>query len=290
MRRSGTPLLLAAGLCVAACNDSVLFVTSTGINLGYDTAPPSIDLGYNRTEGYTGPAYSNGALPPVVGRIQSNLDVFSPVVRQTYATGPAAELLTKPDADSTVKDHQFSSVPLVSNSRRVAYFGTESTVGLRVSFTGPTASSGIPSSVALGYRRKELSWIPVTLAKANSGCVGSTVPTPRLAATVATVAAQNGVTPESIEVDCYGSTLANIVINGSVATAGQPNASLLLDQFIATGVAAENLAADTSTADSKGILRSVFRSQLRPLGADTSPKGIGSAQPDAPPAAAAVPK
>jgi hypothetical protein len=98
------------------------------------------------------------------------------------------------------------------------------------------------------------------------------------------------VTPESIEVDCYGSTLANIVINGSVATAGQPNASLLLDQFIATGVAAENLAADTSTADSKGILRSVFRSQLRPLGADTSPKGIGSAQPDAPPAAAAVPK
>lgn len=178
-----------------ASPDNVIFVTTANVGIDADTTPPNITIGYGRYEGYYGPIYDSGALPPVVARLESNLSVFSPELRQTYATGNAAQIVTD-DKPSKPKPR-----PL-SGTKRVAFFGTSSVVGLKVAF-----NANGPESLSLGYKRKELSFIPIMK------------------------------TPES---DQYGSVLASIGMN--VATPNLTNTKLGISQFFATGIAAENLA------------------------------------------------
>src|SRR5262249_34979176 len=139
--------------CVSATGcigqEEVLFFTNTNIGVNLDSKPPAIAIGYERAEGYIGPTYDNGAVPPVVARLQSNLRIFDPEVHQVYATGDASKLLVDPNPPAS------TDRPLQKNSKRAAYFVTESSTGLKVTFT-----SSIPDSVHFGYRRKEFSYIP----------------------------------------------------------------------------------------------------------------------------------
>ena len=89
------------------------------------------------------------------------------------------------------------------------FFGTSTSFGLNLKF-----QSEIPTAISLGYKRKELSVIPLNKSADR----------------------------KADQVDKYGSTFARIEMNGDI---GAPTkTSVPLKQFFATGSAAENLAAN----------------------------------------------
>jgi hypothetical protein len=196
--------------------DNVLFVTTTTIGIDADSRPPHATIGYDRYEGYIGPAYGTGAIPPVFAKIESDLAIFQPKIRQLYATGEAARLVTQqetpeppqPDAD------------MFADTSNVMLFGTGANIGLRVTFAG-----NVPESLSLGYKRKEFSFIP-------------------LGTTDHPTALDPKDPSKKRQVHTYGSVLAAMDMN--VHTESFSTAGLGVTQFFATGDAAKNLAARDS--------------------------------------------
>ena len=128
--------------------NNVLFVTTTSLGVDFDNTPPTASVAYNRVEGYIGPRYENGAVPPVLARIQSDGSIFNAKVRQLYATGAAAIIVANPQASNGPKE--------LKGEKEVMFFGTTTTTGLKVGFSGIT-----PDTFILGYKRQELSYIPL---------------------------------------------------------------------------------------------------------------------------------
>ncbi|MFT5446642.1 MAG: hypothetical protein ACI9DC_001812 [Gammaproteobacteria bacterium] len=201
---------LASLLGGCASPDRVMFVTDTELGVGYDAAVGNVYIGSDRNELVIGPAYPDtGALPPVYARMQSNASIFDPKVKQLYATGKASEIATGTASNGQTP---VSKAPQLSGPRRLMVFGTSTNVGLKVNFASALATA-VPTAVNFGYKRQEFSLIP--LREEGKRATGE---------------------------DKYASTLAAISI-GSGAAALQ-NTHLDVGQFFATGVAAENLAAD----------------------------------------------
>ncbi len=171
------------------------FVTSTVVGLDADARTQTTSIGYGRLEGVFGPAYQDGALPPVYAKLESSLDVFRPEIRQLYATGDAARLVA---GGAAVDDNE------LEGRRRSMFFGTATFFGLQMGF-GPAG----PRNGTLGYKRIEYSRIPVQ---------------------------SRGGGP-----DIYAPVLASIRI-GPGAGRTIRDAGVALDQFFATGDAAEALA------------------------------------------------
>ncbi len=204
--------LSAFSLWMTGCaKDSVLFVTTTNIGIDADTRPPHATIGYDRYEGYIGPSYGNGAIPPVFAKIESDLAIFQPKVRQLYATGEAARLVTQqPTPEQPPNDGD-----MFADTSKVMLFGTTANIGLRVTFAG-----NYPESLSLGYKRKEFSYIPLGVENHP------------------TAVDANG---QPRKVHTYGSVIAAMDMN--VRTGPITETGLGVMQFFATGDAAKNLAA-----------------------------------------------
>lgn len=198
-------LLLGGVLTLAGCAgaDSVLFITKTSLGVDLDTKPASLSVAYDRKEGYLGPRYDNGAVPPVTASIKSDGGIFTGKVKQVYATGNAALILATDNPDGA----NVSETNL-SGEKKLMFFGTDTTTGLKVGFTGQ-----YPDSFVFGYKRKEFSYIPVgtTVAQGTKGAV-----------------------------DTYPSVLATIDTTGSAID--DKTSGLVGTQFFATGAAADALA------------------------------------------------
>jgi hypothetical protein len=197
---------------MTGCADSVLFVTKTSIGIDFDTKPPSASIAYDRTEGYLGPRYDNGAVPPVYGRILSDAAIFNAKVRQIYATGPAAQRVLHTIAECDAQPQLCPSTEAkLEGGKRLMFFGTMTSTGLKVTFS---PEYQYPDSFHLGYKRKEFSFIPV----------GTTM--------------ENGK-----PVDTYPAVLAAIDTQARATVENSnPSAGLMTGQFFATGAAAEQLA------------------------------------------------
>lgn len=193
-------------LALAGCAtpDYVLFVTKTSIGIDFDSKPASASIAYDRIEGYIAPSYDSGEIPAVVASVKSDGGIFNPQIRQIYATGDAAEIVvgarTYPDK---TKDKE---VPKLQGNKKLMFFGTTTTTGLKVGF-----STNLPDSLIFGFKRKEFSFIPL-------GTVGT----------------------GAEAYDVYPSVLASI---DTAAKAGTPSETGLRNaQFFATGQAARFLA------------------------------------------------
>jgi hypothetical protein len=228
MFRTGSLVILGALLIATGCagKDSVLFVTTTQIGIDADTKPANISIGYDRYEGYLGPVYETGAIPAVVARLDSNLAVFNPEIRQVYATGDAAKLVTQRDEAS---EEDFEGIAKATcGEKKLAFVSTGTNIGLKLAFAGQ-----LPESISFGYKRKELSLIP--LIKAIDGCP-----------VVEGLEAETTGTTETTETEAtsgeetYASVLASIDMR--VKTRTPTDTALPLSQFFATGIAAEQLA------------------------------------------------
>lgn len=198
-------MILLAMLVLSGCSaprDTVLFVTNTSFGITADSKPATVNIAYDRQEGYLGPRTVNGGMPPVVASIQTNGDVFNPKVRQVYATGAAATLVTDPAATTGPAND------LTGLDGKMVFFGTATSVGLKVGFD----DSGTPDNMLFGYKRKELSVIPL----ASDG--GKVV---------------------------YPSVLASI--DTTAATSTLKDTGLSVSQYFATGRAAELLAANNAS-------------------------------------------
>lgn len=195
-------VVVAAAGC--STTDRVLFVTTTSIGMNLDTKPETASIGYHRIEGYVGPRYQNGAVPPVVASVATGGNVLDPTIRQVYATGSAAtQAVGKSRAE--IAREKLRGDP---TKKRLVFFGTTTNLGFSVGFSG----GGIPDSALLGYRRKEFSLIPL-----------------------ATKTEQHGV-----DHDIYPSVLASI--NTTASAPSLQGTGLSSIQFFATGSAADSLA------------------------------------------------
>ncbi|HEY0412433.1 MAG TPA: hypothetical protein VGD66_04760 [Allosphingosinicella sp.] len=201
-----TVLLLFAFAATAACTpmqDHVVFVTKTSLGVDFDAEPPAASIGYDRVEGYLGPRADNGSVPPVLASIQSSGGAFNSDVRQTYATGSAAVAVARGISNTAATP--VGSDETIAGGLKLMFFGTSSSVGLKVA-GGPSG----PSSVTFGYKRKEVSVIPL--------------------ARVPTAAGQ----PQQYR---YPAVIASIDTTASAVSA--TGAKLTNAQFFATGLAAE---------------------------------------------------
>jgi len=141
--------VLIALLSGCASNNEAVFVTSTSVSiLEADSKPAGVNIGYKRIEGYIGPNNADGTAPPVLASIESDGQVFNPKIRQLYATGDAAIIASGGKPKKRTKS--------ASKDAEVMFFGTSTNIGLSVGTT-----SSIPDSFNFGYKRKELSVIPL---------------------------------------------------------------------------------------------------------------------------------
>ena len=204
---------LAACILLAACTDYATFVTATDIGISADVKTQDVNIGYSRTELFTGPGYpEQGEAPRAVGYIDSDLHVFQPHIKQLYATGEAAELVTLPP--SMLPPPPLSPTnpdePRYYGQRRPLVIATGANIGLKLGFGAGTAP--VPSSIKFGYNREEVSVIPMRREL-----------------------------PTDKERDKYAPVLASMDMNlGGTST--QASTNLGITQFFATGSAARNLA------------------------------------------------
>ena len=230
MRYGKVVLVMFGCAALYACApDHVMFVTDTSLGINVESKPATASIAYDRTEGFIGPRYSDGTIPPVVASLQTGGNVFNPAIRQFYATGNAAVLATSASSSNTPPRQPASSSGPSSNGStdprntigKLAFFGTSTTIGVKVGFDG---QAPLPDSFVFGYRRKEFSFIPVDDADNGTGGGG------------------------------YSSTLASIDSNTStsnpagVTVAGPGSVGLSATQFFATGIAADNLATNPGVA------------------------------------------
>jgi hypothetical protein len=148
---SGLVCALSLGACTTT--DEVVFVTKSSLSIvDIDSTPAEVSVGYQRVEGYFAPAYENGAIPPVVASIQTDGSLFSPRIRQIYATGDAANILA-----SNTRDYNLinDTTAVLEGDKRGMFFGTSTTLGFKVGVTRESPS------ITIGYKRKEASYIPL---------------------------------------------------------------------------------------------------------------------------------
>lgn len=196
------PCLLCLTLAGCATTDLV-FITKTSVSIvDADGAAGEVAFGYSRVEGFSGITCSNGTVPPVVAVIAGDNDIFNAEISQVFATGRAAVRAVNTSGDK-------SPPTLGGADGRRAYFGTSTTLGMKVGF-----KNGEPASFVLGHRRREAAYIPIAKDKEKGACEsGGSVP----------------------------SVLATFDTNSGAAGAA---ASLAVKQVFATGRAADELADD----------------------------------------------
>lgn len=156
------PLAIAAALAAAGCASPTrhaTFVTKTSLALvDADTAPAGISVAYDRVEGYIGPRLEDGTVLPVTGYIDTDGGILVRKIRQVYATGNAARHVAAHTAGGAAPAPAAPASAPPLDSREVLFFGTGTNIGLKIGFEAGTV---VPNSFNFGYRRKEISVIPV---------------------------------------------------------------------------------------------------------------------------------
>jgi hypothetical protein len=206
MSRRVLGLVTTVGLLAGCSTPGAVFVTKTSLSIvDADTTPAAVTFGFDRVEGFIGPLNPDGSVPSVVAKIETDGHVFNSKIKQIYATGDAA------DAIAGVPGPPDTFTPDMPDPKRLAFFGTSTSVALKVGF----ASTRMPNTFVLGYRRKELSAIPsLPLVTSTSGKGAHYVYPPLLAS-----------------------------IDTGASAEGENNAGLGVCQSFASGAAATQLAA-----------------------------------------------
>ncbi|MDF0645972.1 MAG: hypothetical protein P0111_18240 [Nitrospira sp.] len=240
-------ILFALGICLSGCGvglNSVLFVTKTEVAVDADTEPPSLDIGYAREEFVLAPAFKDGRVLPVLTTVATDTAAFSLGASHSFATGDAALVMaaaltdeqryvfsqkatpdvtkvTQPTMESTIGTTLDDKVPhgfwaslgffLTGSSVRQRYFfGTDTNFGLHVEWGG----SELPRSVSIGFKRKELAYVPLieseTPAQGNNPAERKVT----LASLIATAHAKASVATQ----DDSGLKVAQTFATGSAAT------------------------------------------------------------------------
>jgi hypothetical protein len=150
---------LCFSIFLSGCSttDSAVFVTKSTIAvIDVDSSPGTVSFAYDRVEGYFGPNYKNGAVPPVVASMRTSGEIINPTIKQLYATGEAAILVIDKSAKTYPKndDGKLDDDKLLGD-RKALIFGTSTSLGFKIGL------SNADPTFTLGYKRKEASYIPI---------------------------------------------------------------------------------------------------------------------------------
>jgi hypothetical protein len=229
--RNRLVLLAIASSLLVGCGvgkKSVLFVTKTSFAVDVDTNPPTFDVGYGRYEGSIAPVVKEGAVLPLLSSISADAGISSAVfgsgVTQNFGVGNAAIIMSQfigsnenpadgsRETFDTITAKPASVVGTIDEGKRY-FFGTKTTIGFSASFA--PERSFAPDSISLGYKRKELAYVPIK--QVTTGAGSSAVSRLHLPSLLAT--------------------------SGNSASAGSNQAGFGVTQFYATGESANFLAA-----------------------------------------------
>lgn len=258
--------------CVVGYN-SLIFATKSNMGVDIDTQPPTAEISIARHEGVIEPTFEDGKTPPVSASFGSRVGGFQRLftgVSSTFATGPAAvamtdlynadtpvveksqkisaykegvELSETPKRKSFVPGLGLAKVPYLERGMvKPLFFGTHSTLGLKVEWNGTTGQ--YPSAVKFGFNRKELAFAPVTMMKAKPN------------------------DPSSKEMRANApSLLASVDTDMQLSTFNDGN-NFTYIQYFATGDAATNLATQ------KDVRAAMLRKSSPDLAPVTPPKKV----------------
>lgn len=235
-----TSICLTATTLLTGCAgyNSMLFVTKTNVGVDYDTKPPTLETTIARREVVVAPALDGGKPPVMASFVKTKGNgalPFFPNISTTFAGGDAAKTISRlyGSSDSTANSEKDESA-IYSNDKPAHkflgfipihffgkgdvspfIFGTDTTLGLKVAWSGTTAV--YPDTARLGYQRKEIALAPVFTT------VNDTKPT-------------NGM--------LYKSKIASFLatMNSSTNVGGVSDTNVENVQYFATGAAADNLA------------------------------------------------
>lgn len=214
--------VVLAGLISSGCSlgkDNIIFVTKTSLGVDVDSKPPTLDIGFDRKEGTIAPVLGEGQVLPVMGSFATDTGIISQALGQSFATGQASILMSQylgslagPDVDAVIGDDAINTVAFIDDvdERKRYFFGTDTSFGFRVNFGLETG--GYPDSVSLGYKRKEVAYVPLISAESNGE-----------------------------DVLALPSLIATAGLNTVTTTPGKTR--LMYSQFFGTGAAANYLAA-----------------------------------------------
>lgn len=161
-------LTIGLALATAACasgGERVLFATNTSLAVDVDSAPPVLNVGYNRTEGIYGGVNGDGSSIPAVAHIRTDGGLFNLKAEQVYATG-CASLLVQGNlsgikgAEEVKKECALNSTGTVNTTahkKKRMFFGTNTNFGLGMTF----GASGV-KGFHVGLKRQEVSVLPKT--------------------------------------------------------------------------------------------------------------------------------
>lgn len=174
-------LFPALGVFLSGCAvgyNTTLFTTKSNVGLDVDTKPPTAEISIARREGVIAPAFESGKTPPVIASFGTNSNPLSSFlfgVQSTFAGGDAAVALSNGPRGAQVTDGTadlclsqkpeagkflFSDRSLPEpGSVRPFVFGTDTSLGLKVAWSGITAQ--FPDTIRLGFSRKEMALAPV---------------------------------------------------------------------------------------------------------------------------------
>ena len=173
-----------AALGLGGCNraSDTVFFTVTNAGLNFETTPPTVEVAISRREGVIQPEFEGGLHLPVVATMINRLGIGGGSVGATFIGGAAAEIAAsekKVEDESDLKSRNLgvicvSEIPTQflspnpmpgAGETRPFIFGTSTTFGLTVGWSGMTASA--PDSLRFGYNRKELAIASAFMAE---GC------------------------------------------------------------------------------------------------------------------------
>lgn len=180
-----TNVLLAIGiLSLSGCAgyDRILFATKTNVGLDIDDKPPTAEITIARRELAITPTFQdttdgNNTLP-LLASFGLTGNFLNPEITSRFAGGEAAVVLAQgpnrptddpgnsplclskePDTRSWWKRKWHSIFGREKENTRAFYFATDTAFGLKAAWDGTTGP--YPSTVKLGYNRKELAFPPV---------------------------------------------------------------------------------------------------------------------------------
>lgn len=191
-------LVVAALPCLVGCQfgkEEVVFVTNTSIGVDFDAQTPKASIGYSRFEGVLEPQFEQGQTLPVLSSLNAQVSLLTLGAGHSFATGtpavvfgesfssskpyfttditardrlrPGGDLLLKGPTATADKVENLRADWIVTKTkpedRRRVIFTTSTKLALDVEFE--SGAGGAPTSLNVGYKRKEWAYAPLVTAK-----------------------------------------------------------------------------------------------------------------------------
>lgn len=231
--------------------DSILFATKSNMGVDFDSAPPNLEVAISRQEGVFEPVFEGGQTVPVMASFASDSMSFTKFfwgVNSTFTMGEAAHNMTELyDSKLTIPNKSYVKVTVSEkpkaydffNNEKTEYidisdktpikpsdivsvrpvlFGTDTSLGIKVKWSGATAQ--YPSAINIGYKRKEVAVAPLAISKIGASGKKYEIDSPSLLATIdSDFTVEGGTKLTYLQYFATGAAANNLSVQPAVRTA-----------------------------------------------------------------------